>query len=874
VYAEAAKHFIGAVYREFVAGQSVAGAVAAGRRDLMANSLRPTVKGDLALQDWLVPVLYQQVPYTPFVPGADLGLEAESWEDGLVNYPADLTGRFVGRDYDLLRLERGLRRSGVVLLQAIGGMGKTALACELGRWWLQTKGCERVFFSSFAQGATVVQVVGLVGRSIFGDRFSPWSIEQQYKEVVRYLKARGCLLIWDNFEPVNGFPAGSPALVSAAELLALRKFLVDLRGGKSGVVITSRREEEWLRCDYEFVELRGLRNADAKELAGVILASKGIDRAALPPEYLELFKILRGHPLSLRVILPLLKSQSPSVVLAGLRSGKAKGLDELERSLNYSFQGLSAKAQRHLPFLGLFVDRVIVDFLSSFSGDPEDADGQAYQGVFEDNLTKADWQGLLEEAKQAGILTLLGSDIYQIHPALPWYLKKRLVAEHGNKLDLLEQRLLIFYAGLANIYDQQLVGNAEVAMFVLRVEEPNLLQQLRLAEQCSGWSEAQCILQALGELYKRNGRRPEFRVLRDRGLGCVGRDLKTAKAQGKDAFDLWMYIKGGDANELLQVRDLAGAGAVHKEILDELLSLNDPSVDNKVAVAYQQLGVVAQEQRQFDMAIDYYQKALKIREDAGDWHNAASDYHQLGIVAQKQRQFETAIDYYQKSLKIYEDAGDWHNAADEYHNLGMVAQEQRQFDTAIEYYQKALKIREDAGDWHSAASDYHQLGMVAQEQRQFDTAIDYYQKALKIREDAGDWHSATNQYHQLGRVAEEQRQFDTAIDYYQKALKICEDAGDWHNAANGYGQLAILSERQGSFSEAIDLAIKALLLFMEYQDQHRGSIALRTLVRIHQELSETAFAELWAQSDNVDRSPELLAAIQKASTQQSSPESS
>jgi hypothetical protein len=233
VYAEAAKHFIGEVYRSLVGGESVAAAVAAGRRKLMASSGRPSAKGMLSLQDWLVPVLYQQVPYTPFVPrfGDELAVEEGSWEDGLVNYPDDLTGRFVGRDYDLLRLERGLRRSGVVLLQAIGGMGKTSLACELGRWWLQTKGCERVFFSSFAQGATVVQVVGLVSRSIFGDRFLPWSIEQQYKEVVRYLKAHGCLLIWDNFEPVNGFPAGNPALLSAAELVALRKFLVDLRGG-------------------------------------------------------------------------------------------------------------------------------------------------------------------------------------------------------------------------------------------------------------------------------------------------------------------------------------------------------------------------------------------------------------------------------------------------------------------------------------------------------------------------------------------------------------------------------------------------------------------------------------------------------------------
>jgi tetratricopeptide (TPR) repeat protein len=835
VYAEAAKHFIGEVYRSLVGGESVATAVAAGRRQLMASSGRPSAKGMLSLQDWLVPVLYQQVPYTPFVPRFEdeLGVEEGSWEDGLVNYPDDLTGRFVGRDYDLLRLERGLRRSGVVLLQAIGGMGKTSLACELGRWWLQTKGCERVFFSSFAQGATVVQVVGLVGRSIFGDRFLPWSIEQQYKEVVRYLKAHGCLLIWDNFESVNGFPAGNPALLSAAELVALRRFLVDLRGGKSGVVITSRREEEWLRCDYELVELRGLREDDAKELAGVILAGRGIDRATLPREYLELFKILRGHPLSLRVILPLLKSQSPLVVLAGLRSGEAKGLDELELSLDYSFQGLSAKAQRHLPFLGLFVDRVDVDWLSAFSSDPDDSFGQAYQGVFGGNLTKDNWQGLLEEAKQAGILTLLGNGIYQIHPALPWYLKKHLVAEYGNKLDLLEQRLLIFYASLANSYDQQLVGNAEVAMFVLRMEEPNLLQQLRLAEQCSRWSEAQFILQALGELYKRTGRRSEFRVLRDRGLGCVGQDLKTAKAQGKDAFDLWMYIKGEDANELLQIRDLAGSGSVYQEILDELLSLNDLSVDNKIAVAYHNLGVVAEEQRQFDTAINYYQKALKIYEEAGDWHSAASDYHQLGIVAQKQRQFDAAIEYYQKALKIYEDSGDLRNAASEYHQQGRVAEEQQQFDTAIEYYQKALKIYEDSGDLRNAASDYHQLGRVAEEQQQFDTAIEYYQKALKIREDAGDWHRAASDYHQLGRVAKEQRQFDTAIDW----------------------------------------AIKATLTYQKYQNDHNAAIAFSTLVRIRQELGDTAFAELWAQSDNVDRSPELLAAIQEASAEQENAES-
>jgi hypothetical protein len=71
---------------------------------------------------------------------------------------------------------------------------------------------------------------------------------------------------------------------------------------------------------------------------------------------------------------------------------------------------------------------------------------------------------------------------------------------------------------------------------------------------------------------------------------------------------------------------------------------------------------------------------------------------------------------------------------------------------------------------------------------------------------------------------------------------------------------------------AQDWAIKATLIYQKYQNDHNAEIAFRTLVRIHQELGGTAFAELWAQPDNVDRSPELFAAIQKASAEQENPE--
>jgi uncharacterized protein HemY len=57
---------------------------------------------------------------------------------------------------------------------------------------------------------------------------------------------------------------------------------------------------------------------------------------------------------------------------------------------------------------------------------------------------------------------------------------------------------------------------------------------------------------------------------------------------------------------------------------------------------------------------------------------SASIYHQLGMVAQEQRQWEQAEDYYQKALQISIDFNDRYAQAGTYHQLGRVALEQRQ----------------------------------------------------------------------------------------------------------------------------------------------------------------------------------------------------
>jgi len=880
VYAQAAKHFMGRLYGELAAGATLDSAVAAGRKDVLNKPQRPSPKGDKPLQDWLVPVLYQQESYQPFIPtttDADvLDIEAflEPTVSNLVGFPEEGAYGFIGRDYDILRLERAFRQNNIVLLQGMAGVGKTELACGFARWLDQTQGrTGKIFFVSFEHGATLSNVVNQVGREVWGDKFSQYRAEQQQQAVLKYLKTQPSLLIWDNFEPVVGFPAGNEPLLNASERESLQQFLKDLRGGKSWVLITSRREERWLDCGYRLLDLRGLREQDVEELAAKILQTAGVDRARLSSEYLELLKLLGGHPFSLRVVLPHLKTQTPKQLIEALR----QGLDTLDGtpdkvrekslavSLDYSFAKLSERARQHLPFLALFSERVDAHWLHAFSSNPDDEDGHVYQALFRENLQKADWLGLLNEAAEAGILEHLGSTIFKIHPALPWYLRQRLSQQHAaQEVSELEKKLLVFYAMLADKYYRELISNAELASFVLRVEEPNLLQNLRLAEQQQSWEYAQVILQALGEVYQRIGRKPEFRALRQRVLGQIGIHLAEAKAKGQDAFNFWTYLRGVDAKEALAAADLEGAKAIYQEILDELTSLNDPSVNDKIAVTYQNLGILAQEQRRFDEATAFYQKSLQICEDAGDLYKAANNYHQLGVVAQKQGRFDEATAFYQKSLQICEDAGDLYKAASDYHELGLVAQKKGRFDEATAFYQKSLQIKEDAGDLYNAASDYHQLGIVAQEQRRFDKATAFYQKVLQICEDAGDLYNAASAYHQLGMVAQEQRRFDEAINYYQKAFEIGEQFQNWRKASSTLSQWGKLLETQEKWAEALQIYIHAFAIDLEHNEEWIDS-DIRYLERMLKVMGTSEFESVWQQVTGEECPEEVRSAIQAAS---------
>ena len=106
---------------------------------------------------------------------------------------------------------------------------------------------------------------------------------QRRQLVMQLLRQIPVLWIWDNVEPVAGFPAGTESQWTAAEQAELADFLkqVKLDGAtKAKILLTSRRDEQaWLGGIPKRVAMPRMSAADAAGLALQIGAERGLARA-------------------------------------------------------------------------------------------------------------------------------------------------------------------------------------------------------------------------------------------------------------------------------------------------------------------------------------------------------------------------------------------------------------------------------------------------------------------------------------------------------------------------------------------------------------------------------------------------------------------
>ncbi len=476
---------------------------------------------------------------------------------------------FVGRDETILALDRAFDHDRVVLLHAYAGQGKSSTAVEFARWyaltgWLGPQ--PLVFLASFESHTDFNGLLEQIGQPLarrLRDPAVDWTVindpasgagilpagrqdacptlarqasengDNRLAVVKRILRQFPVLWIWDNVEPVAGFPQGTESQWTAAEQSDLRNFLKQFKldpASRARVLLTLRRDEKgWLGGIPYHIAMPRMRNPDAAKLA----LKLGEDKKLKPSEIADwqpLLDYCAGNPLTLRVL-------AGQAIRKGLRGKKPiedfveairlgeQGIEDTDEkqgrdkslgaSLDYGFR--HAFKDDELPIIALLhlfqgtVDVVVLQAMGKV-GDyalPE------LQGRTKEHLTS-----LLDRARDIGLLTHLRGTWFTIHPALPWFLRQ-LFARHydgqaGRSASQTALRAWVEAIGALGGYyhDRFCAGNTRV-IGLLSLEEANLLHARRLARRNQWWSPAISCMQGLDEALRLPGP--------DAGMGQAGR---------------------------------------------------------------------------------------------------------------------------------------------------------------------------------------------------------------------------------------------------------------------------------------------------------------------------------------------------------------
>lgn len=823
VYVVTAARLAAELYASLARGAVLGEAVTLARKNLSDNPLREVVHAPLPLQDWTVPVVYEAAPLQVFPKTKDDGSLTIQVKEGATasaagsldpSLPPPPDAGFFGRDETLLALDRAFDKASAVLLHAYAGSGKTTTAAEFARWYSLTGGVDGpVLFTTFERYLPLPRVLDRIGQ-VFGPALENAGIHwlalddaDRRQVALQVLSQIPVLWIWDNVEPVAGFPAGTESAWKAEEQEELIGFLRALRQTKAKILLTSRRDERsWLGDLPVCIQVPPMPMTESLQLVRALAERHG-RRLADVEDWRPLLAFAQGNPLTLTVLAGqalrkgLRTKEQIEAFVARLRSGETAFSDEISEgrsrslgaSLAYGFeQAFSEEERKKLALLHLFQGFVDVDILC-WMGDP-----RAPWCLPEvRGLTREEGIALLDRADEVGLLTAHGGGFYGIHPTLPWYFKSLFERCYPAE-NLAAVRAFVEAMGQLGAYYhiKHEQGNRD-ALADMRPEEANFLHARRLARIHGFWEQVISTMQGVRALYGHSGRRAEWKRLVEEIVPDFVDPKSDGPLPGRD--EQWGLVTEFRVQLAYEERQWAEAERLQPRAVDWNRHRATPALIRPA-------GELEGEER-------YAIRMLAV------------SLHELGNIRRELGRAE-CVSAYEEALELSERIGERALAAICAFNLGRSFGELPalcDLDRAEGWYRRSLELR-DERDRMGRGRCVAQLGLIACERfleaqtadRSEEELLGYSNEALRRYQEALDLlpPDAVNDlavvHNQLGVIYRNAGDLDRAVPHYREALRRLEEAGDLYRAALTRFNVALALLAAGRQADALEYAEAAL----------------------------------------------------------------
>lgn len=296
------------------------------------------------------------------------------------------------------------------------------------------------------------------------------------------------------------------------------------------------------------------------------------------------------------------------------------------------------------------------------------------------------------------------------------------------------------------------------------------------------------------------------------------------------------FIQEGDkqqiglriAGALTRYWSIRGDFREGREFLERTLELDSARLPTTYrAKALHGLALFASRQGQNQIAKAYHLESLEIRTRLGDQKGVAESYVSLGSVSHAQAEYEEAAEACEAALRIYSELGDKPNEARVLAHLGTIKVAQGDNPAARLRYEQSLVVSKQLGDALQIAWTLFSLGTLAAERSDETLAHACFEESRSRFLELGDRRGNAWVLKELGLLEYGEGRFRESREHLEESKDIFDDLGDHHGSAWCLLELGLLAEYEGERTKARSTLSEALSLFKAVNDL--PSIGIATL---------------------------------------------
>jgi CHAT domain-containing protein len=528
VWVDTAARFMTKMYAGLAEFDSVGESVRHARASLFFDSFRE--HAGRSIQDWQVPVVYEQSPIRIINSASSLVRERRNpahATEYTVGLPPTPSIGFAGHDATILAADRAFDSHSVVLLVGAAGSGKTSVLAEFGRWMALSGGsASPVLYTPFRKCRSIEDLIDSAIASI-GAPAANWprmNFRAKQSALLSYLSQNPSFWLWDEVDLVTGSLLNRGAPWSAEDKSELRQILQEVCTTPSKLLLSSRAYENGLiGAETAQIDLPPLAMSDRYELLRRLVAHRHrsiADLAAWEP----LLDLSEGNDLALiafaecalnegaesrESILALLnRICDGSVTCTGQLA--VEEVRAIDAELSAVLKHFTRIDQARLALLALFRS-YFTETTLRYMGRTDCSWSLEEVG----DISPIELMSLLSKFAQTGLLRPLAGGYFIPHPLLPILMRRRLDSIYGSDICRPLRAFVDVIGTMCTYMVRQYNRGQEVSAEASELERPNLLYALHLAFENHWWESVISIMQGLRLSWKGKGRWQEWSALVD-----------------------------------------------------------------------------------------------------------------------------------------------------------------------------------------------------------------------------------------------------------------------------------------------------------------------------------------------------------------------